>query len=194
MKSAHTRSIGLVLALALVVLAPTLTQAQSSRGTVDQSFRLRMSTVVDNVVGLAGETPAARIVLHLEEADLCLLIAIPPDPTQLQAGLFKFKKRVEGESKLETLKFKLPKPTKRDDGVRVWETCLEDAAADQMSLEKFGDAFLDITYRDPRGYRIPVEVTVDHPLQIAPVGLDVEKDSAGTLQFLRFDPADLEES
>jgi hypothetical protein len=174
--------------MAALMLAPSPAAAQSSRGQVDQSFRLRMSTVVDNVVGLGAEAPAARFVLELEENDLCLLIAIPPDPTQLQAELFKFKRRIEGQHKLETLKFKFKKPEKREDRVRVWETCIEDSVNDDMTLERFGSTFIEITYRDPRSYRPPVETTVDHPLRVRAVGLDVLKDSAGTIQFRNYNP------
>jgi hypothetical protein len=153
-----------------------------------------MDTVVDNVVGLGEEAPSARIVLHIEENDLCLFIAIPPAPTQLQAELFKFKRRIEGERKLETLKFKLPKPTKRDDGARIWDACLEESVAEDLPLERFGTVFLDITYRDPRGYRGSVDTTMDHPLRRRATGLDVYKDSSGTIQFYNYNPPVAEES
>jgi hypothetical protein len=174
--------------LLLGSMAQPSAYAQGSRPEADQSFRLRMSTVVDNVVGLGAEAPAARLVLELEDNDLCLLIAIPPDPTQLQAELFKFKRRIEGQHNLETLKFKFKKPEKREDRVRVWETCIEDSVSDEMALDKFGSSFIEITYRDPRSYRPPVGTTMDHPLRVRAVGLDILKDSAGTLQFQNYNP------
>jgi hypothetical protein len=86
------------------------------------------------------------------------------------------------------LKFKLGKPEKREDRVRVWETCIENSVSDEMVLDKFGKTFIEITYRDPRSYRPPVETTMDHPLRVRSVGLDVLKDSAGTLQFRNYNP------
>jgi hypothetical protein len=181
-------------AAAAVFLISLPTGAQSGKAPLDQSFRMRMDTIVDNVVGLGDEAPSARIVLHIEEDDLCLFIAIPPAPTQLQAELFKFKRRIEGERQLETLKFRLPKPTKRDDGARIWDTCLEESVGEDLPLDRFGSVFLDITYRDPRGYRGPVETTMDHPLRRRATGLDVYKDSAGTIQFYNYNPPVAEES
>jgi hypothetical protein len=183
-----------MLVVVLALLTPDASKSQASRGTVDQSFRLRMSTVVESVVGLGEEAPAARIVFHLEENNLCLFLAIPPSPTQLQANLFKFQRRIEGGRDLETLKFKFGKPIKRDDRVRVWDTCLEESVAGDATLAKFGEWFIDIMYREPKGYRPPVESTMDHPLRHRATGLDVFKDSSGTIQFYNYNPPLAEES
>ena len=148
-----------------------------------------MDTVVDKVVGLGREAPAARIVLHLEKDDVCLLIAIPPGPDQLQANLFKFKKQTVGERKLQPISFKLPKPVTREkDGVQVWKTCAPGWAATEALLTQTGTAFVQITYRDPRSYRPPVDVLIDHPLAVLAVGVDVHKDSSGVLQFYNYEP------
>ena len=190
----RTLTVALLLITVLTVLTPAASKAQASRGTVDQSFRLRMSTVVNSVVGLGEEAPAARIVFHMEENNLCLFLAIPPAPTQLQANLFKFHRRVEGDRKLETLKFKFGKPIKRDDRVRVWDICLEESVDPEATLGRFGEWFIDIKYREPRGYREPVETTMDHPLRHRATGLDVFKDSSGTVQFYNYNPPLAEES
>ena len=165
--------------------------AQSSKPILPDSFNPRMNTVVDNVVGLGDSAPQARIILRLEEDDLCLFIAIPPDPKQLHAGLFKFKRKRDGESKLETLKFKVPKKpvTREGEKVKIWETCLEDIATEQAAATEIGDTFIEMSYRDPRPYAKPTKTVLNHPLGTLPIGVDVHKDSGGSLSFSFYDAA-----
>lgn len=185
------RDISLLLAVVVNLAAQNAAVGQASVPSTPPPFSPRMSTVVDNVVGLGDDAPQARIILHLEGNDLCLFIAISPDPKQLQAGLFRFKRKIEGERKLETLEFRLPeKPaTREEDKVKVWETCLEDIATEQAIATALGDSFIEMTYRDPRPYAKPAQTTLSHPIGILPIGIDVFKDSGGSLHFSLYDAA-----
>ena len=110
---------------------------------------MRMSTVVDNMVGEAGDTPEARLLFSRDdEEELCVIIAIPTGPTALRAPLFRFALRVEGADRSEPLKFPLPKKPEQptdDKRLRVWEGCLPVA----VDTGEAG-AVIDVTYHDPR--------------------------------------------
>lgn len=168
-----------LLALLALVVAAASAAAQSS---------MRMSTVVDNMVGEAGDTPEARLLFSRdEEEELCVVIAIPTGPTALRAPLFRFGLRVEGESKSQALKFPLPKTPVRPEGqdkrLRVWEGCLP-VAADTGAA----GAVIDIEYHDPRLLKDRAEHVVLWPGPESPQGVDVLKDSAGNLLFHDFHP------
>ncbi len=146
---------------------------------------VRMDTMADNFVGLGNETPAARLIFQRQEGQLCVLVAIPPSPTELRAQLFRFSKLVEGKRRLEPLRFKLPKtptqPPGHKDRVRIWEACSPNEPAGA------GKATLRIQYRDPRMLRETAETNVGYPEPALPTGVDVLKDSAGTLVFRGYD-------
>lgn len=149
---------------------------------------MRMSTVVDNMVGEAGDTPEARLLFSRDdEEELCVIIAIPTGPTALRAPLFRFALRIEGEERSEPLKFPLPKKPEQptdDKRLRVWEGCLPVA-------EETGEAgaVIDVTYHDPRLLKERAEHAVLWPTAESPQGVDVLKDSAGNLLFHEFRPA-----
>ena len=148
---------------------------------------LRMSTVVDNMVGANGEAPAARLLFSQDEGKLCVVIAIVTGPSALRAPLFRFMRRIEGDDRPTRLKPKLPgKPEKsvlHGDRIHVWQGCLkeaEDAEAAKVTI--------DLEYRDPRLLRQPAGYFVHFPTPEQPRGVDVLKDSAGNILFREFDP------
>lgn len=149
---------------------------------------MRMSTIVDNMVGEAGDTPEARLLFSHEDGELCVIIAIPTGPTALRAPLFRFSRRVEGESKPTRLEFPLPKkgerPESQDARLRVWQGCV--AAAEEAAGA--GPTFIDVLYHDPRLLKDRAEHAVAWPAPDAPLGVDVLKDSAGNLLFHDFRP------
>ena len=148
---------------------------------------MRMSTVVDNMVGEAGDTPEARLLFSRDdEEELCVIIAIPTGPTALRAPLFRFALRVEGADRSEPLKFPLPKKPEQptdDKRLRVWEGCLPVA----VDTGEAG-AVIDVTYHDPRLLEERAEHAVLWPTAESPQGVDVLKDSAGNLLFQEFRP------
>jgi hypothetical protein len=173
--SPRTRS----LALALLALVAVTTGAAAQE--------MRMSTVVDNMVGEAGDTPEARLVFVQQEDDLCVVIAIVSGPTALRAPLFRFARRGEGGAKAEQLEFALPKKPERTEqnGERlmVWEGCLKEPLEPAPAPGK-----LEVSYFDKRLLGKPVEYVLAFPELEAPQGLDVTKDSAGNLLLRSFQP------
>jgi hypothetical protein len=148
---------------------------------------LRMSTVVDNMIGANGEAPSARLLFSQDEGKLCVVIAIVTGPSALRAPLFRFMHRTEGEERPTRLKFKLPgKPEKsvlHGDRIHVWQGCLPDVAdADAAGTT------IALEYRDARLLRQPAGYFVHFPTPEHPRGVDVLKDSAGNILFREFDP------
>jgi hypothetical protein len=151
---------------------------------------LRMSTVVDNMVGAAGDTREARLLFTHDADELCVTIAIPTGPSALRAKLFRFARRGEGDSRSKVLKFPLPskpqRPAGHDERLQVWQGCLpleEDGGAAAEST------VIDVHYQDPRRLKESSEFAVAYPGVGTVQGLDVLKDSAGNLMFQSFQPA-----
>lgn len=156
--------------------------------TAEAQIDLRMSTLVDNLVGTAGDTSEARLLFSRDSEQLCVTIAIPTGPTALRAPLFRFMKHVEGENRSERLSFPLPgkpaQPPGYEKRVRVWEGCLpadEDGGGATSAM-------IEVHYRDPRRLKDEAEYVVAYPAQGSAQGLDVLKDSAGNLMFRTFQP------
>lgn len=142
----------------------------------------RMTTLVDNFLGIGDETPEVRLVFEIVVAELCLTIAVQPGPRALRAQLFQFSKRTAEGNSLKPLKFKLPKkgyrPEGQEDRVRVWDAC----AAREVA-EPTEQASILIQYRDPRHTRELAKYTIPYPEITAGIGADIHKDSAGNLIF-----------
>lgn len=170
----------LVLAVLLLLAVPAPAPAQ---------LGMRMGTVIDNMVGEAGDMPQARLIFVEHGEDLCVMIAVLTGPTALRAPLFRFSRRVDGQPKSQTIKFELPKKPERTeehgDRIHVWEGCLKDstelAPAD-------APAWIDIQYHDPRLLKERAEHAVSFPAAGNPQGVDVLKDSAGNLLFRPYRP------
>jgi hypothetical protein len=161
----------------------------AAAATADAQLDFRMNTVVDNMVGAAGDTPEASLLFSRDGGELCLTLAIPTGPTALRAPLFRFMKRVEGESRSARLKFSLPakpqRPPGHEERLQVWEGCLpaeDDAGA-------AGEAMIEVHYRDPRRLKDESEYAVAYPAPESSQGVEVLKDSAGNLMFQTFQPA-----
>jgi hypothetical protein len=152
---------------------------------------MRMSTVVDNMLGETGDAPETRLIFQERDEDLCVTIAVLTGPTALRAPLFRFARRVEGEPKSQRLKFDLPKKpesiTQEGHRLQVWDGCLKgelDSAADAGP-----PVMVDIQYHDPRLLAERAEHALALPTANSPHGVDVLKDSAGNLLFQQYRPS-----
>lgn len=182
-----SRSLALAaLALLLVLLAVPAARAQ---------LGMRMSTVIDNMVGEAGDAPQARLIFVDRDEELCVMIAVLTGPTSLKAPLFRFTRRVEGEPKSRKLTFALPKKpektTEHGDRIQVWQGCAEDDPA--AAADPGARVMIDVQYHDPRLLKERAEHAVALPAAGEPQGVDVLKDSAGNLLFREYrpDPAEV---
>lgn len=177
-----TRLFALAVLFALLGLA-AVPVAQGQLG-------MRMSTVVDNMVGEGGDAPQVRMIFQEKDEDLCLTMAVLTGPTALRAKLFRFSRRVEGEPRSEQIRFDLPrKPesvTQKGHRLQVYEGCLKEALD---PVPSFGPSVtIDIKYRDPRLLAEPAEHALTFPTSESPQGVDVLKDSAGNLLFQPYRP------
>jgi hypothetical protein len=176
------RSIPRLLALTALLLLATATGVRGQA--------MRMSTVIDNMVGETGDTPQARLIFVEKNEDLCVVIAVLTGPTALRAQLFRFSRRVEGDPKSQTIKFELPKKpirtTEQGDRIQVWEGCFEGEI--EAGPEPGAPAVIDVQYHDPRLLKQRAEHAVAFPSADAPQGVDVLKDSAGNLLFREYHP------
>jgi hypothetical protein len=177
-----SRSLALAaLALLLVVLAVPGARAQLGS---------RMNTIVDNMVGEGGDTPAARLIFVERDEELCVVIAVLTGPTSLKSPLFRFSRRVDGEPKSQKLSFDLPKKpesaTQQGNRIQVWQGCATGAVA--PATDPGAAAVIDIQYYDPRLLRERAEYDVAFPAAGDPRGVDVYKDSAGNLLFREYRP------
>lgn len=180
------RSTTALSAASILVALLTLAAAPVAHGQLG----MRMSTVIDNMVGESGDVPEARLIFVEQDEKVCVVIAVLTGPTALRAKLFRFSRRVEGEPRSQTIKFALPKKPERmvdhGDRIQVWEGCLEeelDAPADPDA-----SAVIDVQYHDPRLLKDRSEHAVTFPTPGAPQGVDVLKDSAGNLLFREYRP------
>jgi hypothetical protein len=178
-----TRLFALAALLALFALA-TVPVARGQLG-------MRMSTVVDNMVGEGGDAPQVRMIFQEKDEDLCLTMAVLTGPTALRAQLFRFSRRVEGEPKSQQIRFDLPKKpeslTQKGHRLQVYEGCLK---KELDPVPNFGPpVMIDIRYRDPRLLAAPAEHALAFPTAESPQGVDVLKDSAGNLLFQSYRPS-----
>lgn len=175
------RSTSRLLALAVLLLLALPAPAPAQLG-------MRMGTVIDNLVGEAGDTPEARLIFLEHDEELCVVIAVLTGPTALRAPLFRFSRRVEGEPKSQTIRFELPKKPAniedRGDRIQVWEGCLKGS----IEPAPGGPAWIDVHYHDPRLLKDRAEHAVAFPTADEPQGVDVLKDSAGNLLFRPYRP------